>query len=201
MTRHLTAQDISILYLLKAELTSLKQSLRLAETIATYPDNRESAHPVVNFAFARTGPAAIENLLLRMAEAVDHYLERAYQRQLARSLLTGKGRKRRPVSENLDLLLRLRSEIVAHRVKLRGFSGTAWTELHTRFQSIWRFLEAVLNEVEGLLDELDLSGLFRPLAGQVIKVRHYQEFTQADVKAVVECANALIREKSTGTTA
>lgn len=71
MAGNLTAQDVSILNMLKAEMRSLRQSIRLAEMIATYPDSQKSAHPVVNFAFARTGPAAIENLLLRMAEAVD----------------------------------------------------------------------------------------------------------------------------------
>lgn len=86
-------------------------------------------------------------------------------------------------------------------MKLPGFAGTAWTEIHTRFPSIWRFLDAVLNEVQALLDELETAGLFRSLAGQVLKVRNYQEFTQSDVRAVVEGANALIQEQSANTTA
>lgn len=181
-----------ICYKLSAELMSLRQSARLAETIATYPDSKDSAHPVINFAFARAGPAVIENTLLRMAEALDPYLERAFKNEFQRSLFVGSGRRRRPVSDILDLLLRLRSQMVAHRVKLGGLNGPAWAEVTSSFGSIWRFVEAVLDEIEGLLLDLEEAGAFESMAGQTVSIRQYSEFAQEDVRAVVEAANALV---------
>jgi hypothetical protein len=186
-----TLSDEQLLFSLSAELPSLRQSLRLAETIATYPDGKSSRNPVINFAFGRAGPAVIENLILRMSEAVEPYIERASVKALSESLFVGASRQRRPKSDVLALLLRLRVEMVAHRVKLGGKDAQAYTELTEAYGGIWRFLEVVLDEIEALLERLQAADFFHFERLDSVSTRVYPEFTADDIRRVVSAANGV----------
>lgn len=167
--------------------------MRLAEIIASYEGAKISRHPVLNFAFARAGGSVIESSVLRMSEAVEPFLERAFVSTLGRSLFQGRNRTRRPISDVLHMLVRLRHEMVAHRVKLGGQEAGSWAEMTKVYGNPWRFLDAVFDEIAARLVELEDADYFSGAQLEPTVINVPAPFSDADVHALVVAANAITR--------
>lgn len=183
--------DEQLIFELQSQIPGLKRSLYLAGLIADYPASKNSRHPVVNFAFARVGGSTIESIALRMSEAVDPYLERAFSRVFGESLFVKRGRDRVARDPELALLMQFRHEMVAHRVKLGGFDGEALAGILRTYKSPFRFCEVVLDRIDDLISELTIAGYFEGAALQAVGVYRPPEFTQADVRQIIAAGNRL----------
>lgn len=183
--------DEHLIFELQSQIPGLKQSLHLAGLIANYPASKSSRHPVVNFAFARVGGATIASIALRMSEAVDPYLDRAFSRVFGESLLMKRGRDRVPRDPELALLMQFRHEMVAHRAKLGGFDGEAFASMLKTYKSPFRFFEVVLDRIDELISELIIAGYFEGAHLQAVSVYRPPEFTQSDVRQIVAAGNRL----------
>lgn len=150
----LPPEDVRLLHPLEVELPRLRKEVELARVIARFPRAGKCQNAALAFGFNHAVPAIVESRLLRLAEAVDPFLERVSQAVLGKSLFTGKGRKRRPSDDDLHLLLELRSKRVAHRVKLKAAGDETFKEVEKRHGDIFSFLLVVHDRVAVILAAL-----------------------------------------------
>ena len=181
-----------LLFSLAAELPVIRQNLALARAIAEFPDAPKSLHPVLNFAFARAPMATVDNILLRVPEALDPLLDDASVECFNISLFDGQGRHRKAVDPVFELARQLRAQGIAHRVKLDGVDGPIANEIRTSYGSIWNFLDVVIDHLQAQLDRLDEAGWFKAPGLSSIRVRISLPFTAADIEALIVSANALV---------
>jgi hypothetical protein len=185
------------LFSLEAELPSLRRNFELARTLGEFPRKEDCQHPVLQFALSRATTSVVEHLLLRLAEAIDPFLEQASVRMLGATLFNGgRGRDRKPTSRVFQYVLALRSEGIAHRVKMGGANGAEFKAVQAEFGTIWAFLESALDEVTVLLAQLRIAGFFREPGLVPVRVRYSTTFTTKDVADLVTLANTVVRKPS-----
>lgn len=182
--------EVKLLFCLEAELPELRRRLELAQLIGEHPMCGESLNPVVNFAFDNCTRAVIENRIVRLCEALP-ILNRVSEALLNEPLQSGKGRRRRILDADLDLLDRLRAERIAHKVKMSHLGEPAWDEVRERFGSIYRFLFTVMDKIENQLERLKAAGYRRAADDLDAVVTATPGFDERDVSHLVEAANAL----------
>lgn len=188
-----STEDIQLLFELKAKLPGLRKNVELARLIGRYPRAGECSNAALAFGFTHAIPAIIESQLLRMAEAVDPFLDQASQAVLGKSLFIGEGRNKRPQNDELHLLLELRSKRVAHRVKLREEGDEVLEEVKRRHGDIYRFLLVINDLIGSILDELNQAGLFAHASSWVTVSSIPRDFTLEDLDRLLDAANSVAR--------
>ena len=77
-------------------------------------------------------------------------------------------------------------------VRLRSKADAAFEEMKRRYSNAFDFLDAVLDKIELVIDELEGSGLFEPREGLVAGYDVVRRFTDDELRALIEAANSIL---------
>jgi hypothetical protein len=187
----LSRDDLQVLFGLDCGLPGIQRDLELAAKIGYYPEAHESRHRVLNFAFRHAPTAVITFAVLRLSEALKLQLENASLALLGRSLWVGRGRDKRLVDPDFQRLDELRNTLVAHGIKLRVWGEATIQEVKEEHGTVIALLLATLAKLHALLDELKSAGLFRDRPDLAATFTLADEFTDEDLRQLIEAADRL----------
>ncbi len=103
-----------------------------------------------------------------------------------------KGRDWVATDSSFQLLLELRHYRVAHFVRLKSQAEAAYEKLKSSFGDPYAFLDHVVDKLADLMVELDGAGLYEPREGLASLVRLPEQFSQSQLSALVDAANAAL---------
>lgn len=176
---------------LEFSLPYFRRDLEMALVIGTYKAKRESKNALLNYALDRASSEPVERIVLVIADALDPALENACQSLLKRSLFSGRGRQRKPADPALALLMRFRSQFLAHPVRFgpnRGGSLKAVLEQH---KNTYELLLPILDYLHALIRELAAAGLYAKYPTRTFAHERVPSFSEADLARLVAAANAI----------
>ena len=182
--------DLEALVVLEFEILSLRTSVELAKTLQDAVVLSPVKHPALGFAIDKGISSVVENIVLRLTEALEamHRVRRSLDLS---PLFHGSGRERRPTSQVMRLISDVRQQRVAHRVQFGFKNQTAWNEVLAMYQgNVWQFIADAISYFPPLLVELREAGAYNDIKPPAMR-RAYQLFDVAEVQELIKAANLL----------
>ena len=169
----------------------------MARIISTYTKKKNSRHHVLNFALTHSVNGVVEWLVLRFFEAFK-ILNRSAIQFLKKELFSQEGHAYKSKDHKIIVyLLYMRNEYIAHRINnIHQDSGT-FKKVNEEYGTIFDFLNGIMDLIEEKIEDLECLNVFEGIKNLPSSCPVVKEFTENELKQLIEVANALVADKKT----